>query len=209
MSKLEDEKKKKDNAEVQESEKLVDNEEMESVPEDKESSQEVEQNNSTGEITLEQFKNALESNIECKGYFDSLVDKSVSKRLNKGIDSWKASNLDNLIEEEINKRYPQKSETEIALEKIQEEKRQLELQIKYQKLMNDNNLPLDILEFVSGKDEEDTVNKIEKFNKILAELIEKHREKWVDEYMKECSYIPPGDNGHPSDYSHDMWAMMK
>ena len=88
-------------------------------------------------ITLEQFKNALENNTECKGYFDSLCDKTVSTRLNKGIESWKEKNLNNLIETEINKRYPQKSEAEIKLKKkkkqleqIQAEKQQLQLQRK-------------------------------------------------------------------------------
>ncbi|WP_159116338.1 capsid assembly scaffolding protein Gp46 family protein, partial [Clostridium neonatale] len=103
-----------------------------------------------GEITLEQFKDALENNIECKGYFDSLCDRTVNTRLDKGIESWKEKNLNNLIEEEINIRYPQKSETEIALEKAQEEKRQLELQVKYQNLMVENKLPLELLNFVAG-----------------------------------------------------------
>lgn len=66
-------------------------------------------NNEVGEITLEQFKTALESNLEIKGYYDSVVDKTVSKRLDKSIESWKEKNLNNLIEEEINKRYPQKN----------------------------------------------------------------------------------------------------
>ena len=30
-------------------------------------------NNEVGEITLEQFKTALESNLEIKGYYDSVV----------------------------------------------------------------------------------------------------------------------------------------
>ena len=97
-------------------------------------------------ITLEQFKNALENNTECKGYFDSLCDKTVNTRLDKGIESWKEKNLNNLIETEINKRYPQKTETELKfeeqqkqLEQIQAEKQQLQLQIKYHDLMAENN----------------------------------------------------------------------
>ena len=75
-------------------------------------------NNEVGEITLEQFKTAIESNLEIKGYYDSVVDKTISKRLDKSIESWKEKNLNNLIEEEINKRYPQKTEAEIKLEEI-------------------------------------------------------------------------------------------
>lgn len=179
------------NAEIQESEKLVD-----------------EENNSTGEITLDQFKSALENNLECKGFFDSLCDKTVNTRLDKGIENWKEKNLNNLIEQEINNRYPQKSETEIALEMVQEEKRQLELQVKYQSLMSENKLPLELLDFVAGKDIEETTNKIEKFNKIVGDLIELHRQEWANEWLRLGSYIPPGENGSPNDEYADLWKMM-
>lgn len=208
---MKDDEKKKiiDNAEGSEGEKLVDNNNSGDVPKDEENPQDVEENNSaTGEITLEQFKSALENNIECKGYFDSLCDKTVNTRLDKGIESWKEQNLNNLIEEEMNKRYPQKSESEITLEKVQEEKRQLELQVKYQNLMSENKLPLELLDFVAGKNLEETTNKIEKFNNMVGELIEQHRQKWVDKWIKKNSYTPPGENGWASDASADLWKMM-
>lgn len=190
-------------------EKLIDNTEIADSESEKlaNESQDV-ANDGAGEITLEQFKDALENNIECKGYFDSLCDKTVNTRLDKGIESWKEQNLSNLIEEEINKRYPQKSETEIALEKAQEEKRQLELQIKYQNLMSENKLPLELLDFVAGKDLEETTSKIERFNNIVGDLVEQHRQAWANKWIKECSYTPSGENGHPSDESADLWKMM-
>lgn len=200
---MKDEEKKKeelkDNVEGSESEKLV----------DEENPQDVEENNSASEITLEQFKNALENNIECKGYFDSLCDKTVNTRLDKGIESWKTNNLENIVNEEVNKRYPQKSETEIALEKAMEEKRQLELQVKYQNLMAENNLPMDIIDFVAGKDVESTISNIGKFKNLTESYIDDGIQKEVNRRMKEFSYIPPGDNGGPSDYAQDIWKMLK
>ncbi|CAI3550463.1 capsid assembly scaffolding protein Gp46 family protein [Clostridium neonatale] len=194
-----DEKKEEliDNAEIpdSESEKLADE------------SQDV-ANDGAGEITLEQFKSALENNIECKGYFDSLCDKTVNTRLDKGIESWKEKNLNNLIEKEINIRYPQKSETEIALEKAQEEKRQLELQVKYQNLMVENKLPLELLNFVAGKDLEETTNKIKKFNSIVGTLIDEREKAIIKAHLSAGNYIPPGENGHASDESADLWKMM-
>lgn len=160
--------------------------------------------NEAGEITLEQFKNALENNIECKGYFDSLCDRTVNTRLDKGIESWKEKNLSNLIEEEINIRYPQKSETEIALEKAQEEKRQLELQVKYQNLMSENKIPLELLDFIAGKDMEDTVQRIERFSNLLVQCVN----SGVDERLKGTSYIPPGGNYVSISESEDLWKLM-
>ncbi|NFF80166.1 DUF4355 domain-containing protein [Clostridium botulinum] len=171
--------------------------------------------NSVGEITLEQFKNALENNLEVKGYYDSIVDKSVSKRLDKGIESWKTNNLENIIDKEINKRYPQKTEAEIKFEEQQkelenamEEKRQLELQIKYHDLMAENKLPMEILDFVAGKDVESTISNIERFKKLTGDYAMKLAQKEILRRMGEGCYTPPGENGCPQNASHDLWAMM-
>ncbi|NFG22401.1 DUF4355 domain-containing protein [Clostridium botulinum] len=168
--------------------------------------------NSVGEITLEQFKNALENNLEVKGYYDSLVDKNVSKRLDKGIESWKTNNLENIVNEEINKIYPQKTEAEIKfeeqqkeLEKAMEEKEQLQLQIKYQSLMAENHLPMEILDFVAGKDVESTISNIERFKELTSKYIESGIDKGIEERLKRNSYIP-GDNSSGLELgSGSMW----
>lgn len=152
-------------------------------------------------ITLEQFKNALENNTECKGYFDSLCDKTVNTRLDKGIESWKEKNLNNLIETEINKRYPKKSEAEIKfeeqqrqLEQVQAEKQQLQLQIKYHDLMAENKLPLDILDFVAGEDIQATITNIERFKKLVEDMVEKHSREIIKKKLGGSSYRPIGNS---------------
>ncbi|MDU1315209.1 MAG: DUF4355 domain-containing protein [Clostridium septicum] len=167
--------------------------------------------NATNEVTLNQFKETLDNNIDCKGYFDSLVDKTVNTRLDKSIDSWKSKNLENIINEEINKRYPQKTEVEIkfeeqqkALEKAQEEKRQLELQIKYQDLMAENNLPMDILDFVADKDIETTITNIGRFKELTQKYVDDGVKNEVNRRFKECAYTPPGDQVFSS-HSGSMW----
>ncbi|NFA41834.1 DUF4355 domain-containing protein [Clostridium botulinum] len=170
------------------------------------------ENNSIGDITLEQFKNALENNLEVKGYYDSIVDKTVSKRLDKGIESWKEKNLENIIDEEINKRYPQKTEAEIKfeeqqeqLEKAMEEKRQLELQIKYQTIMAENNLPMDILDFVAGKDVETTISNIERFKSTTDTYIAKKVQDGIDERLRRNVYIPPSSDNDFGSSHGSMW----
>lgn len=173
-----------------------------------------EQNNIPGDnksdITLDQFKSALENNIECKGYFDSLCDRTVNDRLGKGIESWKEKNLQEIIENEINKRYPQKTESEIkfeeqqkALEKAQEEKRQLELQIKYQELMVENKLPMELLNYIAGKDVESTITNIENFKNILDDMVESRSRDIVLEKLGQGAYAPGGDS---SSYTPSMWG---
>lgn len=158
-------------------------------------------NDPVGEVTLEQFQNAIANNLEIKGYYDSVVDKTVSKRLDKSIESWKTNNLENIINEEINKRYPQKTEAEIKFEEQQKElekaigeKNQLELQIKYQALMAENNLPMEILDFVAGKDVESTISNIERFKTLTDKYIQEGVEKEITRRMKN-SYKPPSSSG--------------
>ena len=152
-------------------------------------------------ITLEQFKNALENNTDCKGYFDSLCDKTVNTRLNKGIESWKEKNLNDLIETEINKRYPQKTEAELKfeeqqkqIEQIQAEKQQLQLQIKYQNLMAENKLPLEILDFVAGEDIQSTISNIERFKKLVEDMVDKHSQEVIRKRLGESNYRPIGES---------------
>lgn len=153
-------------------------------------------NNEVGEITLEQFKTAIESNLEIKGYYDSVVDKTVSKRLDKSIESWKEKNLNNLIEEEINKRYPPKTEAEIkleeinvALEKANKEKQQLELKMQYQELLIKSNIPVEMVNFLAGNDTEETIKNIETFKGLMVKYVDGE----VDNRMKLHSYIPGGN----------------
>lgn len=153
--------------------------------------------NSVGEVTLEQFKSALESNLEIKGYYDSVVDKTISKRLDKSIESWKEKNLNNLIEEEINKRYPQKTEAEIkleeinsALEKANKEKQQLELKMQYQELLIKSNIPVEMVNFLAAEDTEETIKNIETFKDLMVKYVDGA----VENRMKLSSYIPGGRN---------------
>lgn len=174
-----------------------------------------EQNNIPGDnksdITLDQFKSALENNIECKGYFDSLCDRTVNNRLDKSIESWKDKNLQEIIENEINKRYPQKTESEIkfeeqqkALEKAQEEKRQLELRVKYQELMVNNKLPMELLNYIAGKDIESTIKNIESFKTMLDDMVESRANDIVMKKIKQNAYVPP--NSDSSSYTPSMWG---
>lgn len=154
------------------------------------------EDDTVGEVTLEQFKNAIESNLEIKGYYDSVVDKTVNKRLDKSIESWKEKNLNQLIEEEINKRYPQKTEAEIkleeinvALEKANKEKQQLELKMQYQELLIKSNIPVEMVNFLAGNDTEETIKNIETFKYLMVKYVNGE----VDNRMKLHSYIPGGN----------------
>lgn len=163
----------------------------------------VEKESSTkSNITLEEFKTMLESNIELKGYFDSETDKTVNKRLNKAVESWKEKNLQNIVEAEIEKRYPKKTEAEIELEKrlaeieqLQEEKRQLDLKLKYQEELRKNELDPGVLKFVVGENMDTTLANIKEFKEILNKAAKAMAQEVIKEKLSESSYKPPSSHG--------------
>lgn len=158
----------------------------------------IEEESSTkGNITLEEFKTMLADNLELKGYFDSETDKAVNKRLDKAVESWKSKNLQNIVEAEINKRYPKKTQAEIdfeekvkELEQLQEEKRQLELKIKYQEEIQKNGLDPSILKFVVGENMDTTLANIKEFKEMLDNIVERETKKEIDRLFKENTCIP-------------------
>lgn len=143
----------------------------------------IENQTNTDKITLEQFKKALENNIECKGYFDSLCDKTVNTRLDKSVETWKTNNLENLINQEINKRYPPKTEAEIKFEKQQQalekatiKQEQLTKEVKYNSIAGTKGIPQEFNKFlyVDGYEDEAIENNIRIFDGLIGSIIEAH-----------------------------------
>lgn len=156
-----------------------------------------EESSTTSNITLEDFKTMLADNLELKGYFDSETDKAVNKRLDKAVESWKSKNLQNIVEAEINKRYPKKTQAEIdfeekvkELEQLQEEKRQLELKIKYQEEIQKNGLDPKVLKFVVGENMDTTLANIKEFKEMLDNIVDRETKKEIDRLFKENPCIP-------------------
>lgn len=161
-----------------------------------------EESNTKSNITLEDFKTMLADNLELKGYFDSETDKAVNKRLDKAVESWKEKNLQNIVEAEIEKRYPKKTQAEIDLEeklaeieKLQEEKRQLDLKLKYQDELRKNELDPEVLKFVVGENMDSTLANIKEFKEILNKAAKAMAQEEVIKKLGENSYKPPSSHG--------------
>ncbi|WML44082.1 DUF4355 domain-containing protein [Neobacillus sp. PS3-40] len=129
-------------------------------------------------------KGFLESNEDGKKLFQSLSDSKVTQ----GIDSFKKNNLQKLLDDEIKKRFPEKDEKDIQLEnikaelaKIQSEKVRESLTNKAMKIANEQKLPLDLVEYFIGEDEDKTTSNLTK----LKSVFENHIQSMVEEKLKE------------------------
>ncbi|MDX8367852.1 DUF4355 domain-containing protein [Cytobacillus sp. IB215665] len=145
-----------------------------------------------GDLTVEEAQKMVSENKTLSSWLDSEKDKHLAK----GLETWKTNNLQSEIDKEVKKRFPKKDEKEIELEKIkaqlqkmESEKKREELKNQAIKVANDKKLPLDIVDYFLGEDQETTTKNLASLEKVFNS----HTQKIVDERLK-GGYKPPGDN---------------
>ena len=148
--------------------------------------------------SLEVFKNKL-NDLDFKSFMDSEKDK----HLTKGIETFKTNNLDRIYTERFNVENPTADPKEIANNKkmadfeakianMEKEGIRKDLTSKSQKIAIEKKLPLDLVDFFIGENEEMTVKNLDKLEAIFAS----HVETLVTERLKGGSYTPPKGNGN-------------
>lgn len=147
-------------------------------------------------VNLENVKKFLESDADGIAYLQSYTDKKVTQ----GISTFKANNLQKIIEEEIAKRNPQKTPEQIKMEELQREIETMKRESKLKDLklkFTDELAEKGMLGFsdylLTGEDEDSVKENIGKFEGLLTPLVD----KMVNEKLKASSKTPPKDNGKP------------
>ncbi|MEA4921396.1 MAG: DUF4355 domain-containing protein [Clostridiaceae bacterium] len=140
-------------------------------------------------------------------YLDTDVGKKIlqpilDKNFNKGLSTWQANNLSKLVDDEVKKRYPEKDEKDIELANLQaqlnalqQENTRKELLIKAQTIATEKKLPVDLVSYFIGKDEDETKNNLKSFEKAYTGAVGTA----VDEKLKTNSHIPTDDKTEPLD----------
>lgn len=161
-------------------------------------------------MTLEEVKQFLESNKEqedVKAYIEGLsqvtpdgvtafleqeegkklLQPKLDKYFNTGLETWKNNNLSKLIDDEVKTRFPEKDAKDIELEKIrsdlqkmQIEKQRESLTNKAIKIANEQKLPIDLVDYFIGEDEDKTTQNLTR----LKEVFDTHLQSAVDEKLK-------------------------
>lgn len=136
-------------------------------------------------LSLEEFKNQLETNKEIKAYYQSSLDSGIGK----GVASFKEKTLPKILEEEIKKannknKTPEQlkiEELEQKLAQIEKDKTRAEMSSKYSRVLNEKGLSSDLLEFILGADDETTEKNIETLSNIInSNVSEKVKAKITD-----------------------------
>jgi hypothetical protein len=116
----------------------------------------------------------------------------------KGLETWKEKTLPNLIDEEIKKKFPGETEEQKRLRKLEEElakERQArvksELINKATTLATQKGLPVDLVSYFVGQDEDSTVNNVTALENIWQQNIQKA----VEEKFRESGRAPNSGGG--------------
>lgn len=153
-------------------------------------------------LSVDKLQQFVSNDENGKKWFDSERDKHFSKSL----ETWKTNNLGNLIDAEVKKRFPEKDAKDIELEniksqlaKMQTEKTHESLLNKATKLANEKHLPLNLIDYFVGSDENTTKDNLVKFEKIWSDSLSSA----VTAKLKDSSYTPPAGGSQGKTFTPD------
>lgn len=131
------------------------------------------------------------------------IGKQNDSFFTKGLETWKTNNLNKLIDEEIKKRFPAKTEQEIELEKMRVELENMKTEKvrearknKALTIANERKLPVNLVDYFLGADDESTVQNLTK----LEEALNTQVTALVEERLK-SGYKPPNNSDKLVDIS--------
>lgn len=128
-----------------------------------------------------------------------ILQPRLDSHFTKGLETWKEKTLPNLIEEEIKKKFPDETEEQKRLRKLEEElakERQAriksELVNKATTFATQKGLPVELVSYFVGQDEETTINNLTALENIWQQSIQKA----VEDKFKDNGRVPnPGSPG--------------
>lgn len=143
-------------------------------------------------ISVEGIEKYVNEDDGAKKWMDSVKDK----HFNKALDTWKSNNLEELISNEVKKRFPEKDEKEIEVEKLKSEIEKMKheklheaLTSKAVKLASEKNLPVELVDFFIADNEENTVKNLSDLEQSFNSAIQKS----VEIRLKGEGYTPPNN----------------
>ncbi|WP_027725435.1 DUF4355 domain-containing protein [Tuberibacillus calidus] len=152
-------------------------------------------------VSVDKVKGFLETDEGKK-----LLQPRLDQHFAKSLETWKNNNLQKLIDEEIKKRYPDEDPKDKTLRELQRKIEQMEKEKLYESLKNkalkiatEKKLPVQLIDFMIGEDEEKTISNLSQ----LEEVWNSQLQALVDEKLK-SSGTNPGDGNPPTTFTKDQ-----
>lgn len=150
----------------------------------------------TKPLDLDAVKDYLEKDENGKKYLQSQKDNAVTK----GIETFKKGTMLELIDEEIKKKFPEETEEQKQLRKLQDDLKRIQDENKREKLLNkalsyatEKKLPTKFIDRLIDEDEEKTIGNIDAFGTFFNESVKSQ----VEEQFKSNGREPQAGNTNP------------
>lgn len=123
-----------------------------------------------------------------------LLQPRLDSYFTKGLDTWKNNNLKKLVDEEVKKQNPPSNPLEKELQDLKRELLLKDLKSKAKDIASEQKLPVKIVDYFVGEDEEQTLANL----KTLQEVFDTHINERVQEQLKSGGIDPQKGNTPPS-----------
>ena len=151
----------------------------------------------TGLITSDRVKTYLDTDDGKK-----LLQPRLDKYHNKSLETWKANNLQGLVDARVKELHPDADPKDIEIERLKAELATKEREATREKLTNkalsianEKGLPVDLISYFVGEDEDSTIENLDNLEKVFTNSVA----STVEKKLKDTSYVPPKDESEPVD----------
>jgi Domain of unknown function (DUF4355) len=158
-------------------------------------------------VSVEEVQKMLTENEELKRWFDSEKDRHFSK----GLETFKQKTMPKLIDEEIKKRFPEADpkdvklkELEAKIQQMEQEKLRESLKNKALTLATEKKLPIQLIDYFIGQDEESTLQNLAKFEEVWTQNLQ----ALVDEKLKTSGVNPKDSNVRTQTFTREQIEAM-
>lgn len=159
------------------------------------------------EPTLDVFKTKL-----AEKEFKSFMDSEKDTHANKALETWKANNLQTIINDEVlkatgKKKTPEQIKIEELEKSFNEQKAKAERAekvAKYKDVLAEKKIPGEMIDYFLTDDDETTNTRIDNFATYVEGIVSSS----VKEKIANGSYTPPGENGSGDLTVDDLAKMM-
>ncbi len=143
----------------------------------------------------EEIKQFLETD-DGKKYLQPRLDQHFTK----GLETWKANNLDKLVDQKMKERNPEKDPLMMEIEKLRKDIQMKEIKEKALEKAHQDGLPIQLIDFFLTDDSEKTEANLNTFK----DVFDQHLQSKTKERLKEGGIDPKGSPQTPKTFTMDQ-----
>ncbi|EKF35071.1 MULTISPECIES: DUF4355 domain-containing protein [Bacillus] len=129
-----------------------------------------------------------------------VLQPRLDQHFTKGLETWKANNLDKLVDQKVKELNPTKNPLEIKVEKLEKTLKMKEIKEKALVKAHQDGLPTQLIDFFLSDDSEKTEANLNTFK----DVFDQHLQNKTKERLKEDGIDPKGSLQQPKTFTREQ-----